>query len=548
MSDVLPAQFPSLLGPELEGGQSSMFNPAPQPYLFTGDNDMADIDMTDPAVAAIWEDMLATNDFGQGDFFELNNIPYPSILPTPTLDSLLAASLPISSPNSPPLDMNLLDARTIREYDTRDIEDRAQAPDTPLEQDASDDEEQAIHEAVVGSIRIRPKLTKAVREKRKVSSDVNQQRKAVINTSVMSFEATRFEQAKELAEKHGLSLHDANIKLGGPQTVKGTRAPNIYNGLVKHAMAHFNANRTTGNKLLLREVQALMKNDPAWSTDTVAACMVATCWPPVTCIETGNLAAVVGRSLTDEQKVALRKEMAEAREREATAQRPSPLSAAKLKALENLTGSIFLLLSSKGNIDSAVRSGVSASACVYAFSKDHLKLDIFDAAREMELYACARKKGAATRDSLDGLRTKVAQLVRTSMTIVTQMGSNKIPMSYGNYQVDIIETYWRPLTQAEKKKVVNEVRDRKAAGKSAKKAKATRSDAGKARGKQAGKASKQGDKRKSAGGTSGSSKRARIEDKGEGSSNGFKSRQFIYSDDDSGEEEGEDEDEDEVEE
>lgn len=130
------------------------------------------------------------------------------------------------------------------------------------------------------------------------------------------------------------------------------------------------------------------------------------------------------KGLTDKQKVLLCEELAEKREREATSSCPSSLSAAKLsserlklidhqvrilfignaaanltlplpqmKQLEVQTGSLGLVLHTKGGSDSAIRASLSASLNVWVFFRDVLKLDLYDVLLNLELYVCTRREG-----------------------------------------------------------------------------------------------------------------------------------------------------------
>lgn len=92
-------------------------------------------------------------------------------------------------------------------------------------------------------------------------------------------------------------------------------------------------------------------------------------------------------------------------------------------------------------------------------------------------------------------------------------------------------TYWRPLTKREKQQIEDEKKARKEAGVVSKKPRAKRSDAGKKRGPHATPKRKKNHTGNKENGPP--SKRARVENNGEGSStSAFKSAEFIGSDED----------------
>ncbi|KAF7972006.1 hypothetical protein HWV62_19293 [Athelia sp. TMB] len=411
----------------------------------------------------------------------------------------------------------------------------------------------------VGTVRQRARVGKEEAARKKVTTLVNRQRKQIADEAAADIKARWDQERVEFNEKHGFSPDYAHPIFGLGGTIKGTRTASASNALNSRASIYFNQGRAPGERLGMPAVMAMMKMDPTWSTKA--------------------------KDLDEEEQEELRAELAHKREESATALRPTRLSGSKtadilvkridgdLHRLEAQTDSMFFMMSTKRSHDSAVKTAITGSEDVYDFFLSMYKLDPYTILKDFQLYALKRKLDQVSGDSIDKLRALIVNLVRSSMAIVLKPGQ-QIPMSYTNFQVNILEkyyikiigwpagvpfikpadigsvddlrkivaafktgaAYWRPLTAHEKRVVMDDVKKRKEMGVSAIKPRAKRSDCGITRGPQ------ENPKRKkstpSGKENAPARKRVRVEDKGEGTaSNGiFKSRSTIDTDEDEDEE------------
>ncbi|KAF7979792.1 hypothetical protein HWV62_40838 [Athelia sp. TMB] len=362
-------------------------------------------------------------------------------------------------------------------------------------------EEHSDDDANVGSVRTRLKPPAHERARRKVTTAVNRERKEAADEEAVEIRARRDKEKAEFNEKYCFAPDYTHPSFNEGKMVKSSRVPSASNALNSKASTYFNQGRAPGERFNMPQVMALMKLDPEWCTRA--------------------------SEMEQGEQNELRSFLVKKREQENMAARPTRLASSKtadsllkkinedLHRLQDQTGCLYFMMSTKKDHDSAVRAGLMGSEGLYDFFMDMYKLNPFDVAKDLQVYALQKKRDNISGKSIDSLRKLLVKLIQSSMSMILQPG-HQIPMSYKNFQVDIVEkfyikiigwpegipfikpadigniehlrklikafktgdAYWRPLNKGEKKKTDDGAKARREAGIPAKDTRKRRSDYG----------------------------------------------------------------------
>ncbi|KAF7975806.1 hypothetical protein HWV62_8491 [Athelia sp. TMB] len=423
--------------------------------------------------------------------------------------------------------------------------------------DEGSDEEDS--DTRLGKLRERPARTEAEREKRRVADRVREERKKNIQEHWEVVQGRIDELKRGFAEAHGLSEREMNKLTDGPQLLVHKRDVSAWDVLVSRKFDEVNATRAPGQKVRLPEIQRMVHDE-------------------------GGTTAYTADELK-KMKDDFRKE----KEKDEAAFRPTALSAAKtadvrlkrvreeLRLLQKQTGTLFVLLNTRSDIDSSVQPSMKASSDIFPFFRNILKNDLYNITRLMEQYACTLREDGCTNESVTSLQREARDMIQASLNLLSKSSASKINVSWAHYEVDMREkhkvqlvgwplqkvqnpmsiksiddirkvcdafrsgeAFWAPLTAAEKKKVQRTIKERKERGEPDKPPRALRSDAGRPRepyGKR--KSSDAGNKENMSSG-----KRARVEGNNQANKTAYKSKEYVDSEDEQDEQDAQEEQDD----
>ncbi|KAJ6524066.1 hypothetical protein DFH09DRAFT_1329593 [Mycena vulgaris] len=107
--------------------------------------------------------------------------------------------------------------------------------------------------------RVRSANTRATAETRSKKADKRQSLAADLAT----WEVEREERAQELSDKHGMKLKEVHHRMLSASVFKPKRKVSVYNAKIGRIMATENEGRELGERLLMKDVKRMVRDDPS---------------------------------------------------------------------------------------------------------------------------------------------------------------------------------------------------------------------------------------------------------------------------------------------
>ncbi|EDR15662.1 uncharacterized protein LACBIDRAFT_320606 [Laccaria bicolor S238N-H82] len=140
------------------------------------------------------------------------------------------------------------------------------------------------------------------------------------------------------------------------------------------------------------------------------------------------------QNLTTEEEERMKQDVLELREQRKTGARPTNKSAAQ---------DYLVAFFSRSNLEDTFEPNWICSPNAANFSQEAMSYGMWDIARLLEQWACAKAKGSRTVDTLSTMQKECSAIINGTLKTVSQ--SRQALMNYANYDTKVVERYQTKL-------------------------------------------------------------------------------------------------------
>ncbi|KAF8816259.1 hypothetical protein BYT27DRAFT_7067379, partial [Phlegmacium glaucopus] len=225
------------------------------------------------------------------------------------------------------------------------------------------------------------------------------------------------QEQEELAKKYNLKPEYLEKLKGTSKHYKAKRDVNLENTKIHMKSIEVNAGRELGDRLRIKEIRQLVKDDPDL------------------------------QDLSKAQEMELRDELLSAREQKRLGARPSNRSAAQdyrcqieqlnneITSLSERTGAAAVCFFTRTSLEDTFEPNWICSPNAANFTEDSLSRNMWDIARLFEQWACTKAK-VRKPDSFGSLREQCSKLINGGLKTASKVAT--AAMNYQNYDAQII--------------------------------------------------------------------------------------------------------------
>ncbi|KIK20248.1 hypothetical protein PISMIDRAFT_13138 [Pisolithus microcarpus 441] len=320
-------------------------------------------------------------------------------------------------------------------------------------------------------------MSEAQRASLAIAHEQRATKKALLDKAVQEYLAQQTSKMEEIALKHSVTVEYLKGLVGGQTHYYSSRKVQQHNALLHAKALEVNTGRPCGTKYSLKEIQQMVKDDEHLQNlsqeemDQYITTLEEHRNTKVRGIRANNVAAAQDVLVTTDK------------------------IAKELNGLRDRTGIYATLLVTRGHINDSIQSMWTTTDNSAEFWEDVFGHQVADVARQYEQWACTQNQNLLERDSLGSLRKQITKAISSGLEKV--MHKKHIVMNYHNYETAIVETYgvrlvgWpegmkftnpsvigTKLSKNELELFITELNTCRAAGKTVRKTRKKRSDAG----------------------------------------------------------------------
>ncbi|KAJ6524702.1 hypothetical protein DFH09DRAFT_1095966 [Mycena vulgaris] len=244
--------------------------------------------------------------------------------------------------------------------------------------------------------RMRGANTRATAETRSKKADKRQS----LATDLAAWEVEREERAQELSDKHGMKLKEVRRRMLSASAFKPKRKVSVYNAKIGRIMATENEGRELGERLLMKDVKCMVRDDPSMLDGFTA--------------EEAEMVA----ELEEKHKTKFRGTRANNLAAGADAKRTVERMMVEITGLAERAGMIGFAMFTRGHIHDRTIPVTIQSWGVLEFFREILKKDPADVAALFELWAVSRERGDTSADTLLGMQQDCTKMITDGLRAV----------------------------------------------------------------------------------------------------------------------------------
>ncbi|KAJ6463866.1 hypothetical protein DFH09DRAFT_1346988 [Mycena vulgaris] len=264
--------------------------------------------------------------------------------------------------------------------------------------------------------RVRGANTHATAETRSKKADKRQS----LAADLAAWEVEREERAQELSDKHGMKLKEVRRRMLSASAFKPKRKVSVYNAKIGRIMATENEGRELGERLLMKDVKRMVRDDPSMLDGFTAE-------------EEAEMVA----ELEEKRKTKFRGTRANNLAAGADAKRTVERMMVEITGLAERAGMIGFAMFTRGHIHDRTIPVMIQSWGALEFFREILKKDPADVAALFELWAVSRERGDTGTNTLLGMQQDCTKMITDGLCAV--LAKTKVKMNFENYIKALVE-------------------------------------------------------------------------------------------------------------